>query len=123
MLGLGIDIVEIARIEAALSRQGQALAERVLLAEELPGFLASKQPARYLAKRFAAKEAISKALGTGIAKGVGFHSMCVTHDELGAPQVRLLAGAEQRLAQLGGSQCRVSISDERHYVVANAVIF
>ncbi len=122
MLGMGVDIVELARIEAALERQGLALAQRVLTEAEFAQFQQSNYPSRLLAKRFAAKEAVSKALGTGIAKGVGFQGIEIAHDSLGAPVVRLQDGALARLHALGGSKCWVSISDERHYVVACAIL-
>lgn len=122
MRGLGVDILEVARMAKALERQGPALAARILCPDELQAWQQSKRPERFLAKRFAAKEAIAKALGTGIAKGVGFQQMAVEHDALGAPQVRLQGAALARLQHLGASHCWLSLSDEQHYVVAMAVI-
>ena len=82
ILGLGTDIAEIERIEKALGRTGEPFAQRILSQGEMTKFAELKQKGRYLAKRFAVKEAASKALGTGIAKGVTFHDFTVSNDEL-----------------------------------------
>ncbi|MDV6253957.1 holo-ACP synthase [Vibrio sp. EA2] len=122
ILGLGTDIAEIERIEKALDRSGDSFAQRILCEEEVVKFSQLKQKGRYLAKRFAVKEAASKALGTGIAKGVTFHDFCVTNDELGKP-VLALSGAAQKIAQsMGVTSIHLSISDERHYAVATVIL-
>ncbi|WP_319535479.1 holo-ACP synthase [uncultured Vibrio sp.] len=122
ILGLGTDIAEIERIEKALARTGESFAQRILCEEEILKFSQLKQKGRYLAKRFAAKEAASKALGTGIAKGVTFHDFCVTNDELGKP-VLSLSGTAQKIAQsMGVSHVHLSLSDERHYAVATVIL-
>ena len=122
ILGLGTDIAEIERIEKALDRTGESFAQRILCEEEILKFLQLKQKGRYLAKRFAAKEAASKALGTGIAKGVTFHDFCVTNDELGKPILSLSGKAEQIAQSLGVNHVHLSISDERHYAVATVIL-
>ncbi|MCA0934952.1 holo-ACP synthase [Vibrio alginolyticus] len=122
ILGLGTDIAEIERIEQALSHTGEAFAERILCEEEMLKFTQLKQKGRYLAKRFAVKEAASKALGTGIAKGVTFHDFCIDNDEYGKP-VLTLSGVAQQLAQgIGVNNIHLSISDERHYAVATVIL-
>ncbi|MDG2677252.1 holo-ACP synthase, partial [Vibrio parahaemolyticus] len=98
ILGLGTDIAEIERIEKALGRSGEPFARRILSEDEMAKFSQLKQQGRYLAKRFAAKEAASKALGTGIAQGVTFHDFTVSNDELGKP-VLMLSGVAQKMAQ------------------------
>ncbi len=122
IVGLGTDIVEIARVEKALSRTGEAFARRILTPEEMERFCSTKQPGRFLAKRFAAKEAASKALGTGIALGVTFHDFSIFNDEHGAPVLslsnRALEIANSKLVQ----HIHLSISDERHYAVATVLL-
>lgn len=122
MIAIGTDILEIERIEAVLERQGKRFAARILTIAELEEFNASLQPARLLSKRFAAKEAIAKALGTGIGRGVSWQDMQIGHDEKGAPRVTLTAGARKVAAELGAGSVALSLADERHYVVAFAVL-
>lgn len=137
IVGLGTDLVEIARIEKIIAKSGDALAKRILTAAELAQyhdlakFSSSTQPqmeplatpaARFLAKRFAAKEAAAKAFGTGIACGVTFHDFCITHDERGKPELQLagVAAVMARERQIGS--LLLSLSDERHYVVATVLL-
>ncbi|MCE9679068.1 holo-ACP synthase [Shewanella sp. AS1] len=129
IVGLGTDIVEIARIEQRVPQAGDlealakcALAKRVLVPSELKLFIASTQPARYLAKRFAAKEAAAKALGTGIGRGVSFQHIEISNNEDGAPQLKLTLGAADRLAFLGGKRAHLSIADEKHYATATVIL-
>ncbi|MEF1184427.1 holo-ACP synthase, partial [Vibrio sinaloensis] len=89
IVGLGTDIAEIERVEKALARSGEPFARRILTDTEFERFKSLKQQGRFLAKRFAAKEAASKALGTGIAMGVTFHDFNVTNDQHGAPILTL----------------------------------
>ena len=77
---------------------------------------------RFLAKRFAAKEAVAKALGTGIGHGVSFRHIAISHDDRGRPLVQLHEGAAARLAALQACECLLSLSDERHYVIAVALL-
>ncbi|HHG3232407.1 TPA: holo-ACP synthase [Vibrio parahaemolyticus] len=122
ILGLGTDIAEIERIEKALDRSGEPFARRILSEDEMAKFSQLKQQGRYLAKRFAAKEAASKALGTGIAQGVTFHDFTVSNDELGKP-ILMLSGVAQKMAQtMGVNHVHLSISDERHYAVATVIL-
>ncbi|WED22249.1 holo-ACP synthase [Vibrio sp. JC009] len=121
IIGLGTDIAEIERVEKALSRSGDAFAERILSASELETFHSLKQKGRFLAKRFAAKEAASKALGTGIAQGVTFHDFIVSNDEHGRPVLTLANKAKQIAEGLGVSGVHLSISDERQYAVATVI--
>ncbi len=122
ILGLGTDIAEIERIEKALDRSGEAFAKRILADTEFQTFLSLKQKGRYLAKRFAAKEAASKALGTGIALGVTFHDFIVSNDQNGKPILILENRAKEIADSYGVSGIHLSISDERHYAVATVVM-
>lgn len=118
--GLGTDIVEIARIEAALERTPR-LAQRILTAAELVHFEQSNMPARFLAKRFAAKEAAVKALGTGIGRGVGWHQISIYHADSGKPLLELNGQAAEIAKTLNIAGWHLSYSDEQHYVVATVI--
>ncbi|KMV28873.1 ACP synthase [Photobacterium swingsii] len=123
ILGLGTDIVEIERLEKVLTRStGEAFAERVLVPSELAAFHALKFKGRYLAKRFAVKEAASKALGTGIACGVSFHDFTVSNDELGKPILSLSGKAAELAAAMGVNHVHLTIADERRYAVATVIL-
>ena len=122
VVGIGTDLVVIKRIEEVLSRHGERFIERVLHENELSVFLTHQHQARFLAKRFAAKEAVSKALGTGIAEGVNLADIEVKNDELGKPLIILHGGALKRLHEMGAQYCHLSISDERDHALAFAVL-
>lgn len=122
IVGLGTDIAEIERIEKALNRSGDAFAQRILTENEFEVFTNLKQKGRYLAKRFAAKEAASKALGTGIAHGVSFQDFEISNDENGKP-VLTLSGKAQQIAHASSVRSvHLTISDERHYAVATVIL-
>lgn len=121
IIGLGTDIVEIARIEQMLNKHTR-LAERVLTPQEFNIFNSSRLPGRFLAKRFAAKEAAAKALGTGIAQGISFQDIHISNDALGAPKLTFTGEAAEHLAQLGGYFCHLTIADERDYAVATVIL-
>ena len=122
IVGIGVDLCEIARIHDALKR-GNHFAKRILAAKELTEFnhLNPSMRAGFLAKRFAAKEAIAKALGTGIGRGFGFHDIVVSHDELGKPLV-ILNIENATLSSACGSRIHLSISDERTHAIAFCTI-
>lgn len=120
IIGLGTDIVAVARIEAALERT-PALAERILTPIELDEWSSSSQQARFLAKRFAAKEAAVKALGTGIGRGVGWQQLEVSKNELGRPLIQLSGRAAEIAQELGATHWHLSYSDEVDYVVAQVI--
>lgn len=122
MIGIGTDILEIKRIDEVLSRLGDRFVRRILTEQEQAEYRDSGQPARLLAKRFAAKEAIAKALGTGIGRGVSWQDMQVEHNDSGAPLVRLSGGALEVVQRRGGSRVELSLADEQDYVVAFAVL-
>lgn len=122
ILGLGTDIVEIARIEAVISRSGDRLAKRVLSANEWAQYQAHQQPVRFLAKRYAVKEAAAKAFGTGIRNGLAFNQFEVFNDKLGKPGLRLWDEALLLSQRMGVASVHVTLSDERHYACATVII-
>jgi holo-[acyl-carrier protein] synthase len=119
--GVGTDIVAIARIERALARHGARFAARILRPEELTTFGAAACPAAWLAKRFAAKEALGKALGTGIG-AVSWQDFSVLSQPGGVPIVHCHGRAQQLLAQRSITGVWISLSDERDYALAFAVL-
>lgn len=118
VIGIGTDIVDVERIAGLWQRQGQRFAERLLSIVELVELTDKAYPERFLAKRWAAKEAISKALGTGISQGVSFADMTIGHTELGQPTVVLTGGALRQAQKLGIQSWHLSISDEKNHAVA-----
>jgi holo-[acyl-carrier protein] synthase len=122
LIAVGTDILKVARIDAVLARQGDRFVQRILTLQEQDEFRASGQPARLLAKRFAAKEAVAKALGTGIGRGVSWQDIRIEHDAHGAPRVRLSGGAQRVALARGGARVELSVADEMDYVVAFAVL-
>ncbi len=119
--GLGTDIVEIARVAEAVAKSDR-LAQRVLTESEMAIYLQHKDKGRYLAKRWAAKEAAAKALGTGIGRGISFQHFTVTNNELGAPFMNFSGAAKDLADSKGVSQVSISISDEVHYATATVII-
>lgn len=120
IVGLGMDIVEIDRIEAALERFGERFMRRILTPAERD--ILRGDPVRFLAVRFAAKEAASKALGTGIARGVGFQGLEVLRDALGKPELFLHQGAAERGRALGATRTLVSLTHGRDTAAAVVVL-
>ena len=119
--GVGTDIVRVARLADALERHGARFAERILDASESAAFAAAPDPARLLAKRFAAKEAFGKALGTGVAAPATLHAVRVGHDALGKPLFEFAPALAEHMRERG-LHAHLSLSDETDYVVAFAVI-
>ena len=118
--GIGTDIVQLRRIEKALERSPKLL-ERILTPAELQQCHDNRQPARFFAKRFAAKEAVVKALGSGIGNGVSWQHIEISHNRLGKPQVVLTGGALVWAENMAVTGVMLSYSDEVDYVVAMAV--
>jgi holo-[acyl-carrier protein] synthase len=120
IVGIGTDILQIKRMREAWERTPK-LAQRILTPTELDDCTNTTDPALFLAKRFAAKEAVSKALGTGIGRGVSWQHIEIVKDENGRPLVELTAGAEERAKALAIHNLQLSYSDEKEYVVAFVV--
>ncbi len=121
ILGLGTDIVEKARMAKLWQRFSLALPKRLLAEAEWPFFEQSQDQASFLAKRFAAKEAAAKALGSGFAQGVTPRDFYILKNQYGAPQLHLQALAAQRAKQLGVQATFLSLADEKHYAVATVI--
>ena len=116
--GIGVDIVKLERVEAAYERFGERFARKVLSADELA---TSAITASFIAKRFASKEAIAKALGSGFREGITMPLITVTKNQLNKPEVALAGAAAERLRAIGAQEVLVSISDEVDSVVAFAI--
>jgi len=120
--GIGVDIAEIARFSRMLERYGDRIAKRILTEQEFSQFENRNRSLGFLASRFAAKEAASKALGTGIAQGIGFHGIEVVNDQHGKPELIFHHAAEALIKQREITNALLSLSDEKHYVVAMVVL-
>lgn len=118
ILGIGTDIVRIARMEAALARHGEPFAERLLAPEEMADFRASSRPAAFLAKRFAAKEAAVKAMGTGFRDGLSLRHIAVAHEPQGRPYLVFTGRAAEMLESLGAGESHLSLADEQDVAIA-----
>ena len=122
IFGIGTDILRIDRIATTYERFGGHFVDRLLMPEERILFERTRNPVRFLAMRFAAKEAVAKALGTGIGRGVSWQDITIFNDENGAPKARLTGGALDRLHLIGAHNCHLSISDEQRYATAFVVL-
>lgn len=121
IIGIGTDIVQIDRIKRALERRGRSFAERILCADELTIFDKRNASEAYLAKRYAAKEAASKALGTGVGL-ISWQDMEVSNDSRGGPVLTLKGAALQRMLKMGVTHVHLSLSDEKDFAVAFVVL-
>ena len=121
IVGIGTDIIQVDRIEQSLDRLGEAFARRILTDAELATFKACKQPAAFLAKRFAAKEAAAKALGTGIGK-VSFQHLEVSNDAAGAPKLKFYGYAKELQMMKAINRLHLSLSDEQDNAVAFVIL-
>ncbi|OGA38556.1 MAG: hypothetical protein A3G28_07480 [Betaproteobacteria bacterium RIFCSPLOWO2_12_FULL_68_19] len=120
--GVGTDVVEIGRVEKALARFGERFARRILCEPELKRFATHRLPAAYLAKRFAAKEAFTKALGTGIHAPANWHGVWVTNLKSGKPVLEFSSALKDLLAKRGVTHAHVSLSDERGVAFATVIL-
>jgi holo-[acyl-carrier protein] synthase len=122
IFGIGTDIVSYHRIRELNEEYGARFAQRLLDEAELAEYAASADPARYLMKHFAAKEAFVKALGTGLRAGVTLRRIGIRHDELGKPLLVFADALANYVAHLGVTQWHLSISDEKDAAVAFVVL-
>jgi len=120
--GIGIDLVDIGRIERAVERWGQRFMERIFCPEEIALCLKRARPASCLALRFAAKEAFAKALGLGIRSGLTWRDIEVVNDEFGRPGLRLKTRAQELLGSMGAERAWLSLSDESTIAAAMVVL-
>ena len=122
IFGVGTDLCDIGRIERALARFGEKFARRILVASELQRFRRHRKGAAYLAKRFAAKEAFSKALGTGIHFPVSWHNVWVENEASGKPSLKFSRPLAALLKRRGIANVHVSLTDEIGMACAFVVI-
>ena len=120
--GIGTDIVSIERMARSLARFGDRLCRRLVHDSECRECLERPDAAACLARRFAAKEALVKALGTGFRAGIRPTDIAVTHDELGKPVFRLYGEVARIVERIGVHAIHLSISDEREFAVAFVVL-
>ena len=120
--GIGVDIVAVARIARILEQHGDHFARRLLADGEWQDYLATPARAPFMAKRFAAKEAFGKALGTGIAQGVTLPQIAVLHDAAGRPLLDLSGAAAEQCARRGIVAWHLSLADEKDHAVAMVVL-
>ena len=122
ILGIGIDLVEIGRIRKMLERHGEHFVARVFTSGEREYCAAMADPAPYYAARFAAKEAVSKALGTGIGAQLAWHDVDVHREESGRPRVVLSGAGVETAAALGVTDILLTLSHAEHYAIAQAMV-
>ena len=120
--GVGTDIVEIARVERALARFGERFVERILTPGERARFAATRLKASHLAKRFAAKEAFAKAIGTGVRHPFGWHAIAVARDAAGKPGLVPSADMDRHLASIGVRSSHLSMADDAGVALAFVVL-
>lgn len=120
--GVGTDIVELSRIKAIHARFGDRFVDRLLMDEERVLFEQSKRPERFLAMRFAAKEATVKAMGTGFAHGVWIRDVGVVNNEWGRPLIIWSQRGQRVCESLGIGEGHVSLSDDAGLVMAFAIV-
>ncbi len=121
IFGIGIDVVEVSRIRSSMDEFGEAFARRIFTGAERAYCESQKRPELHYAARFAAKEAVAKALGTGIGKDLAWLDMEITRRESGEPRLTL-SGAGRRFADAHSiREIKISLTHARHYAAANAV--
>lgn len=122
IFGVGTDILRVERVAAAYERFGERFVRHLLMPEELTDFARTKNRVRFLSMRFAAKEAVVKALGTGFANGMWLRDSGVVADSLGKPGIIFSARGQQVCRTLGVGDGHLTLSDEAGLVVAVAIL-
>jgi holo-[acyl-carrier protein] synthase len=122
ILGIGVDIIEVARVQASHKRFGERFLNRFLLADEIAYCLSHKNPAPFIAARFAAKEAISKAFGTGIGAQLGWRDMEIGRKKSGEPFVILHGNGKKLFKSRRAKNLLISLSHTANYAAATAVL-
>ena len=122
VLGIGVDLVECARIERSLDRFGEKFLHRVFTGGEIEYSMSMKFPARHLAARFAAKEAVSKAFGTGIGKSMGWRDIDVHKKPSGEPFLVFAGGAEKLAKERGVTNALITLRHSEQHAVATIVL-
>jgi len=119
--GIGTDIVAVKRLQAMWERHGDRALEKLLAPQEMADFARAADKGRFLAKRFAAKEAFSKALGTGVRPPAVLPAIAVAHDELGKP-ILAFCGRLAEMIENQGLKAHLSLSDEADYAIAYVIL-
>ncbi len=122
IFGIGVDVLEAARIDGVVERHGERFIERLLMPEERAQLAATRRTNRFLATRFAAKEAIVKAMGTGFAHGVWIRDVGIVQNRWGRPEVVYSSRGERVRRELGIGEGHVTLTDEAGLIVAVAVL-
>ena len=122
IIGTGLDIIDVERIRQIHERWGERFLKKFLRAKEIEYCLSVRDPAASIAARFAGKEAISKAFGTGIGGRINWHDIEIVHDAKGRPEVKLHGGAKSLLQEMGGMEVQVSLSHSEGQAAAMALL-
>lgn len=122
IFGIGTDLCEISRIENSYKRFGEHFPRRILMPRELEDFQRSRNKVRFLAMRFAAKEAIVKAMGTGFRQGIWLRDVGTYQEPSGKPCVMFSENARRKCAEMGASEAFITLTDEAGMVAAFAVL-
>ena len=122
IFGVGTDLLKVERVAATFERFGEHFVRRLLMPEELQEFGLTRDPVRFLGMRFAAKEAVVKALGTGFANGMWIRDAGVLHDPRGKPEIIYSARGQQVCRDLGVGAGHLTLSDEAGLIVAVAIL-
>lgn len=122
ILGVGIDIIEVGRIASSYERFGERFLKRILKPEEIKYCLSNKNPAPFLAARFAAKEAVSKAFGTGIGSKISWQDIEIKKEVSGKPYIVLHENGLKLMKEMGAKKMHISISHTENYAVAMAIL-
>lgn len=122
ILGVGVDLIEVTRIRDTFARFGDRFVRRILHESEIAYCLSHRDPAPFLAARFAAKEAISKAFGTGITSELGWTDMEIGKRASGEPFVIMHGAGAELFQRRGAIRLHLSLSHTVHYAIAQAVL-
>jgi holo-[acyl-carrier protein] synthase len=122
ILGTGMDIIEVSRIAASHEKFGERFVNRILLPGEISYGLSHRRPAPFLAVRFAAKEAVSKAFGTGIGAQLGWQDIEIRRKESGEPYVVLHGKGQELFEARGAKKLHISLSHTENYAAATAIL-
>ena len=122
IFGVGIDVLKAERVTELFARYGERFARRILMPEEIAQFKYQKRPERFLAMRFAAKEAVVKAMGTGFSNGMWVRDAGVLPDRFGRPEIIFSARGKRKCAELGIGDGHLTLTDEAGLVVAVAIM-
>jgi len=118
IFGIGTDIVRIARMQENLVRFGEKFAERILTENELREYHLNNNKANFLGRRFAAKEAVAKAMGTGLSRGITLHDIEVAHDSQGKPVLVFRGNVQKFMEEKAITVTHISLADEQDHAVA-----